>query len=290
MPCVIGMDMGSARLKAMTLREGAIVSALEWSSGGNFAVTAEKARDSLLSKAGLCTDEIDYIMAAGYGSAAIGFSQGKKTDLACHCAGIHALLPSVRTIMDVGDLSSKVFQVDQDGNLQNFLISGKCAGGSGKVLPVIARVLQLKIGEIGALSLTSRNRVDFNTGCLVFAESEAISRVAEGVAREDLLAGIHRALAAQLKSLCERIGMEPPLGLVGGGARDIGLVKALSEATGMEIQVPPDPHMTAALGAALLADQIYASKSLVAISKDRLGFQNRVRLPLVTGSGISPIP
>ena len=141
--------------------------------------------------------------------------------------------------------------MDENGYLQNFVVSGKCAGGSGKVLSVIAKVLQLKVEDIGMLSLASKNRIDFNTGCLVFAESEAISRVAEGVAKEDLLAGIHRALAAQLISLAERIGIEPPLAMVGGGARDQGLVKAVSDALGMEAQVPKDPHMTAALGAAL---------------------------------------
>jgi (R)-2-hydroxyacyl-CoA dehydratese activating ATPase len=290
MPCVIGMDMGSARLKAMMRCDGVVVSALDWPSGGNFAATAEKARQTLLAEAGLGAGAVDFILAAGYGSGAVSFSSEKRTDLTCHCAGIQALLPSVRTVIDVGDVSSKVFHVDQNGNLQNFIMSGKCAGGSGRVLPVIARVLQMKVEDIGDLSLRSNNRVDFNTGCLVFAESEAVSRIAEGVAKEDLLAGIHRALAAQLNSLSERIGIEPPLGLVGGGARNRGLVKALTEVTGMEIRVPADPHMTAALGAALLAAEKCASIPFVSISKDRPGFQNRVGLPLVNGRGIFQVP
>jgi (R)-2-hydroxyacyl-CoA dehydratese activating ATPase len=253
MPRVIGIDMGAARLKAIMLYDDDIVSELDWPSGGNFSVTAEKARRQLLADADLKSDAIDFITAAGYGSGAIDFAHDTRTDLACHCAGIHALLPSVRTVIDVGDASSKALHVDANGNLQNFVMSGKCAGGSGKVLSVIAKVLQLKVENIGELSLASKNRVDFNTGCLVFAESEAISRVAEGIAKEDLLAGIHRALAAQLISLTERIGIEPPIGMVGGGARDAGLIKALENTAGMEIQVPNDPHMTAALGAALWA-------------------------------------
>jgi activator of 2-hydroxyglutaryl-CoA dehydratase len=95
--------------------------------------------------------------------------------------------------------------------------------------------------------------VEFNTGCAVFAESEAVSRVAEGVAKEDLLAGLHRALAAQLNALAERLGIERDYALVGGGARNTGLVKALEDLNGFEIIVPPDPHMTAALGAAIIA-------------------------------------
>jgi activator of 2-hydroxyglutaryl-CoA dehydratase len=95
--------------------------------------------------------------------------------------------------------------------------------------------------------------VDFNTGCAVFAESEAITRISEEVRKEDLLAGLHRALAAQINSLVERMGVEPELAMVGGGARDIGLVRALQEMRNQELLVPPEPQLTAALGAALIA-------------------------------------
>ena len=140
-----------------------------------------------------------------------------------------------------------------NGSVHNFLLSGKCAGGSGRILQVIAKVLQVKVEEIGELSLKSKKRVDFNTGCAVFAESEAISRLSQEVKKEDLLAGIHRALAAQINSLAERIGVEQDVAMVGGGARDVGLVQALKEIRGHDILVPPNPHMTAALGAALIA-------------------------------------
>ncbi|MBW1909331.1 MAG: 2-hydroxyglutaryl-CoA dehydratase, partial [Deltaproteobacteria bacterium] len=96
----------------------------------------------------------------------------------------------------------------------------------------------------------------FNTGCAVFAESEAVGRIAEGVAKEDLLAGIHRALAAQLHSLAERVGIERDFALVGGGARDVGLIKAMEEITNLDILVPAEPHLTAALGAAIIAEEI----------------------------------
>jgi len=109
------------------------------------------------------------------------------------------------------------------------------------------------VEEIGELSLKSKKRVEFNTGCAVFAESEAISRLSQEVSKEDLLAGIHRALAAQINNLAERIGVEQDVAVVGGSARDVGLVQALKEARGHDILLPPHPHMTAALGAALIA-------------------------------------
>ena len=183
----------------------------------------------------------------------VGFANEVKPDIVCQAKGVASLLPSVRTVIDVGDLYTKVLRIDGTGNVYHFLSSGMCAGGSGRILQVIAKVLQLEVEEIGELSLKSKKRIGFNTGCAVFAESEAISRLSQEVTKEDLLAGIHRALAAQINSLAERIGVEQDVAMVGGGARDVGLVRALKEITGYDILVPPNPHMTAALGAALLA-------------------------------------
>jgi activator of 2-hydroxyglutaryl-CoA dehydratase len=116
------------------------------------------------------------------------------------------------------------------------------------------------VEEIGELSLKSKKRVEFNTGCAVFAESEAISRLSQEVRKEDLLAGIHRALAAQINSLAERMGVEQDVAMVGGGARDVGLVQALKEIRGHDILVPPRPHITAALGAAIIAMETLENK------------------------------
>jgi predicted CoA-substrate-specific enzyme activase len=255
MPCVIGIDIGSSRSKGMLFCDSKIISSFECPSGGDFSATAEKIREKIFSISDIKIESADYVVATGYGSKVVSFAHETKSDLSCHCIGVHSLLPLARTVIDIGDLYTKVFKVDEKGDLQNFLLSGKCAGGSGRVLQVIAKVLHVDVKDLGELSLKSRKRIDFNTGCLVFAESEAISRIAEGVSKEDLLAGIHRALAAQISGLAERIGVEEPVALVGGGARDLGLKKALEEEMGIEISSPEEPHMTAALGAALLAER-----------------------------------
>ena len=253
MSCVLGIDIGSAFSKGIIMCDQKIVGSYRTPSGGNYKLTADRVREELLSKAGLSSKDIVYTVATGYGAKNVTFADDVITDISCHSRGIFYLFPSVRTIVDVGDLFSKAFRINERGNSLTFLLSGKCAGGCARVLQVIARVLQIKVDEIGELSLRSRKRIDFNTGCAVFAETEAVSRIAEGASKEDLLAGIHRALAAQINSLAERVGVERDYALVGGGARDIGLIKALEEITGFNIVVPEDPHMTAALGAAIIA-------------------------------------
>jgi predicted CoA-substrate-specific enzyme activase len=255
MPCVLGIDIGSASSKGVLIAETKAVASVEFPSGGDFKGTAERMKASLLAEAGLAPKDIVRTVVSGFGAKMVPFADEIVTDISCHGKGVHHLLPSVRTIIDVGDLYSKALRIDGEGNLIKFVLSGKCAGGSGRILKVIAKVLHLKVEELGELSLRSKKRVEFNTGCAVFAESEAISRIAEGTNKEDLLAGLHRALAAQVDALAVRLGIEKDVAVVGGGARDAGLVKALEEIRGYPLLVPQDPHMTAALGAAIIASE-----------------------------------
>ncbi len=249
----LGIDIGSAASKGIALGDHKPLASFECPSGGDFKLTAEKVKEELLSQVGVSSKDISRTVATGFGSKSVIFADEVKPDIICHGKGVYSLLPSVKTVIDVGDLYTKVLRIDNNGSVHNFLLSGKCAGGSGRILQVIAKVLQIKVEEIGELSLKSQRRVEFNTGCAVFAESEAISRLSQEVKAEDLLAGIHRALAAQIESLVERMGVELDVAVVGGGARDVGLVQALKEIRGHDILVPQNPHMTAALGAAIIA-------------------------------------
>ena len=253
MAFVLGIDIGSAASKGVALGDQGLLGSFECPSGGDFKLTAERVREALLSQCGKTEKDVSRTVATGYGSKLVFFADEVKPDIVCLAKGISSLLPSVKTVIDVGDLYTKVLRTDGNGSVHNFILSGKCAGGSGRILQVIAKVLQVKVDEIGMLSLKSKKRVDFITGCAVFEETEAISRLSQEVTKEDLLAGLHRALAAQINSLAERIGIELDIAMTGGGARDIGLVQALKEIRGQNILVPVNPHMTAALGAAIIA-------------------------------------
>jgi predicted CoA-substrate-specific enzyme activase len=250
---VLGIDIGSAASKGIALNERGVLGSFECPSGGDFKLTAEKVKEELFSQMGVSSKDISRTVATGFGSKSVTFADEVKPDIVCQGKGVFSLLPSVKTVIDVGDLYTKVLRINSNGSVHSFLLSGKCAGGSGRILQVIAKVLQIKVEEIGELSLKSQKRVEFNTGCAVFAESEAISRLSQEVKKEDLLAGIHRALAAQIESLVERMGVELDVAIVGGGARDVGLVQALKEIRGHDVLVPQNPHMTAALGAAIIA-------------------------------------
>jgi predicted CoA-substrate-specific enzyme activase len=252
---VVGIDVGSTASKAVVFSEHGILAWAIVASGGDYQMAAGEALDQALAKAGLAWGRIAYVVATGYGAACVSRANQSVSDITCQGRGIAYLFPSVRTVVDIGGQFSRVFQVDKKGRVVNFVLSEKCAAGSGQLLQVIARILQVEIGELGGLSLKSKKRVDFTTGCAVFIESEVISRIAEGFSREDIIAGIHGALATKIQGLVERVGFEPDYALIGGGAKNVGLVREIEQSLETKVLVPEEPQIVAALGAALMAEE-----------------------------------
>ena len=255
MPYFMGIDIGSGNSKAVITEDGKLLAYHLLPSGVNYRTVSQQLRDELLAKAGLSPEDIAFTVATGQGSANVLFSDQQITDIRCCARGINSVFPSVRTVIDVQGQSSQVIRLNEKGQVVNFVISEKCAAGSGRFIDVIANVLQLDLEEIGSLSLKSDNPIVFTTACAVFGESEAVSRVSEGIAKEDILAGVHKALAEKLASLADRVGLEEQCAISGGGGLNVGLIKRLEEKLGVELLVPPHPQFITALGAAILAEE-----------------------------------
>lgn len=249
----LGVDVGSGFSKAAVCKSGTLISYSTMPSGGAYADIAQKVCEEAVRKADLSFDEISTTMATGYGAAAVQNAGRTNTDISCHAAGVHSLFPGARTVIDVGAQFSKVISMNENGAILNFLMNEKCAGGSGKFLQIIARILHIPVEELGPLSMTSLHPVQFTTACAVFAESEAVSRIAEGALPADILAGVHKAMASKIANLVTRAGLKETCVVTGGGAKDMGLVKAIETELAVPILVPPEPQITAALGAAILA-------------------------------------
>jgi activator of 2-hydroxyglutaryl-CoA dehydratase len=121
------------------------------------------------------------------------------------------------------------------------------------LLQLVARILGLKIEDLGPLSLKSRQPSSFSTSCTVFLETEVITRIAQGDKPEDILAGIHRSIADKVSALARGVSIRPEVAVIGGGALDIGLVQSIEGKLGLKVLVPQNPRIIAALGAALIA-------------------------------------
>jgi (R)-2-hydroxyacyl-CoA dehydratese activating ATPase len=254
MTYMLGIDIGSSFAKAVILHDGRLASYATNPSGGSYADAARKVSDEAFEKASITPADISATIATGYGSGAIGFATRTMADISCHAAGIRHMFPSARTVIDIGGQFCRVIRLDAEGRPANFVQNEKCAGGSGKFLQVIARILHMKVEDIGDLSLQSRSPVQFTTGCAVFAESEAVSRIAEGASPADILAGVHKAMSAKIGNLTIRLGLIKDCAITGGGAKDKGLVQTLESELGLSVLVPEEPWITGALGAALLGE------------------------------------
>ena len=249
----MGIDIGSGTSKGVITKDGKLEAYHLVPTGVDYRVAARKVRDELLARAGLQPEDVAFTVTTGHGANLIPFSDQQVSDIRCCAKGINTVFPSARTIIDVQGQSSQVMRINEKGQVINFVVSEMCASGSGRFLEVIANVLQLDLKDIGPLSLESKNPVTFTTGCAVFGESEAITRVAEGVSKEDILAGVHRALAGKLSALVDRVGLEEDCAISGGGGLNIGLVTMVEQKLGVKLLVPPQPQLVTALGAAIMA-------------------------------------
>ena len=162
-------------------------------------------------------------------------------------------MPEARTIIDVGGQDSKAIRVDEQGTVCDFVMNDKCAAGTGRFLEVMAKALELKSDDLGSIAMSSKNPATISSVCTVFAESEIVSLRGEGKKREDIVAGLHSAIASRINSMIVQIGCEDPVVLTGGVALNGGLVRALESEMQRPVKVPEYPQLTGALGAALIA-------------------------------------
>ncbi len=258
-----GLDMGSVSIKAVLIADGRMIASSLIPSGGHYKTGAEKVMSDVLSQAGLTYEALSGMTVTGLGAESSPFSARQISDISCQARGCHTLFPPAKTIIDIGGQFTKAAKITPQGRIADFLMSEKCATGSGRFLQVIARILHVPLDEIGPLSMQSEHPVEFSTNCAVFAESETISRIAEGARPADILAGVHKAMAAKVGMLVKRLKMEPDVVLTGGGGEDEGLAQAIGEALKLKILVPEKPRLTAALGAALWAAEEYPLTSFM---------------------------
>jgi predicted CoA-substrate-specific enzyme activase len=255
-----GIDIGSTMTKTVIL-DGGVIASVIGPTGPEQRKLANKVMEEALRKAGLSFDAMTYIVSTGYGRINVPFADKQVTEISCHARGVSSLFPQARTIVDIGGQDSKAITVDHHGRVTNFIMNDKCAAGSGRFVEVIADTVGLKLEQMGDLSLQSTHPAQISSICTIWAQQEVASRLAEGVPIPDLVAGVHRSLADRVARMVKRLKLQQEVILTGGGGKNKGLVKALSEQLDCEILVPQEPLITGALGAALLGKDLY-EKSL----------------------------
>lgn len=255
---VMGIDSGSTSTNAVIMdRDRNIKAFAVVRTGAKSGQSAQKILEEVLEKAGLKRENISWIVSTGYGRVSIPFADENVTEISCHGRGAHYFNPNVRTILDIGGQDSKAIHLSSTGEVTDFVMNDKCAAGTGRFLEMIARSLEMEIGELGPAALQSTENIEITSMCSVFAESEVISLIAQNKEKADIANGVCHSIANKSYSLMKRVGLDPEFMMTGGVAKNPGVVRAVEEKIGAKLYICPEPEIVGAVGAALYAlDQI----------------------------------
>jgi len=184
--------------------------------------------------------------------SSVPFAHRQSTEVVCQAKGALYLLPSVKTVINLGTESSRVIRIGENGKVEAFTKNDKCAAGSGLFLETMSTILEIPVELMGNLSLESNGYEEVSSICAVFAESEVISHIHRGVSRDHILVGLHKAVADRILEILGVANVKSDIMATGGVAKNMAIVKELEQRVGLEITVPPEPQIVGALGAALL--------------------------------------
>lgn len=249
----MGIDVGSTASKCIIMKDGQeIVSKALISSGAGTSGPDRAIRD-VLEGSGFQREDMGYILATGYGRHSIDWVDAEMSELSCHAQGAFYLFPEVHTVIDIGGQDAKVLRVGKGGMMESFVMNDKCAAGTGRFLEVMARILEVDIGQLAELSEKSTQKVDISSTCTVFAESEVISQLSQNTDICDIINGIHRSVAGRVSGLARRVGVTPMVVMTGGVAQNSGVRHALEDELQVDIHTSELAQYAGALGAALFA-------------------------------------
>lgn len=252
---VAGCDVGSTTGKALIMGDGEVLGHSIVPCAVRPEMTAEQALSLALREAGLVQrDELAYVVGTGYGRVRIPFADENVSEITCHGLGAFHLNPRDRTLIDIGGQDCKVIRISPQGRVVDFAMNDKCAAGTGRFFEAMSRVLEVSLERLSELSLLSEKPAQITSQCSVFAESEVITLLNEGVDIEDIAAGINEAIAARLASLVRKVGVEEEVSVSGGCAKNQGLILALERKLAVKLKpLGMDPQLIGALGAAIIA-------------------------------------
>ena len=250
----IGIDIGSRNTKIVIYN--AQSKRLEFSAFHTTELSVTEGVNNLLKEgfsALNITRKINTIGVTGYGRKLYREASSVLSEISCHTAGCLYYFPEIKTIIDIGGQDSKIITLNANGKVTDFVMNDKCAAGTGRFLEMTALRLGCNVSELSLLAEKSTQDLTLNSTCVVFAESEIIGMLSSSIPPEDIVLSVHRSIAKRILAQMSVIVWEQPLVFTGGVALNKDMVKCLSETLNSQLLTPPDPEITAALGAAILA-------------------------------------
>ena len=249
-----GVDLGIETVKVVVLKDGEVVAkGIARSGGSERASSADQVWNEVLKSAGLSPSDVSNVIATGQGKWDVRFANDYVVETVADARAAPMLFPSARSVVDIGADQARAIICDESGKTVDIVLNQKCTAGIGTFYRSMARTLGITLDEMSGLSSNSNN-VSVNDGCAVFAELDAIWLAHNNTPKKDIVQAINEAMATRLNSMLnEKITLEKDVMLIGGLARNTGVVNALKERSGFDFLIPEEPEYAGALGAALIA-------------------------------------
>lgn len=252
-----GVDLGSAYLKCIILKEKDIVARSIYPIEGNPLNTAKTTTKEMLSQLNIKEKQVKQYVTTGRNRKKFPYRNKEMTEVLCIAKGAFDLIPTIRTIIDLGAITNKAIKLNDKGKVMEYVINDKCASGSGLFLELVAKALEMEIDELGSNATHSKNPISITNQCTIFAESEVIYLVNEGQPEIDIAAGVCNSIGGNLYSLIKRVRLEADIALTGGVANNEQIANNVEERLGMLLKkFPINPSYIAAYGAALYAREL----------------------------------
>lgn len=246
-----GIDVGARNVKVVILKRLQVVAKTIELTGFNIKESLDKAFEKALHESGEHRELVEKIVATGAAADLVSFATKKVSTVGAMAKAGVFYFPSAKTVIDVGAEDARTSKCDDKGKLLDFVVNDRCAAGAGAFIEAMTRALELKLEEMGPLSLKSTKSIPMNAQCVIFGESEVVTLIHNKTAKEDIARAVYDAMADRVSSMVRRIGINKDVVLMGGVARDIGFVDALKRKLGVDLSIPTDPDFAGAVGAAL---------------------------------------
>jgi len=253
-----GIDVGTTTTKAVVIdADKNILGRFVRRSGTDLVYSASQALAEALAQAQAGADSIQALVATGYGRKIVPFAQQTRTEISCDGRGCHHYFPEAITIVDVGGQDCKVIKLDAQGRLVGFKLNRKCAAGTGAFLEEIAHKLDIPIADLNGLAQAATETAKIGSYCTVFTATEILDRIRAGERTEDIVRGLFDSIARRIVEMDTLSGRVIMTG--GVVAYNAIVAEILSERAGVRVESAPHPQEVAAFGAALFAEQVFAS-------------------------------
>jgi (R)-2-hydroxyacyl-CoA dehydratese activating ATPase len=249
-----GIDGGSRAIKIVLLdcRTRRVLASGVRDQGVDHDGLARELIDTLVKDGGVARSRIKRTVATGYTRGSLTCADTTVTEITCHAVGVHHAVPGAATVVEIGGQDSKLLRLNPDGSVRDFAMNDRCAAGTGRFLEVVAARLGTRLMDLGDLARAATAPAPISNMCVVFAETEIIGLLASGVGPANIVAGVQGSIASRVAAMIGR-DVKPPVVFTGGVAMIPGMADALAAALKTAVEVSPQPQMTGALGAALLA-------------------------------------